>query len=118
MNNPDLPITPKASNEVPAAEVSGTWSRDAGLIDASPYLNRTGWKGFWPLDDNGWMMRPSIAAQTMIFRAIPGIVRGAHQMRCEHWGWRQTNEVKSCYLRDAHRNTHHTWISARVIVEA
>lgn len=35
-------MMPKASKEVPGLEVSGTWSRDAGDTDASPYFTRTG----------------------------------------------------------------------------
>lgn len=43
-------------------------------MDASPYLILADWKGFCPLEDNGWMMRPSTAAKIKTLRARPGMV--------------------------------------------
>lgn len=69
------PITPKASNEEFGWERSGICSRFAGVIAESPYMILTGCAGRCPLVTNGWIIRPSTAAQMMILRAIPGIVR-------------------------------------------
>lgn len=72
-------MMPKTSNDESGAEVSGTWSRESEESDASPYLTLTGWNGFCPLDESGWMISPSMAAQMTSFLAIPVILWSGHQ---------------------------------------
>jgi hypothetical protein len=69
-------MTPKASKEASGFK-SGTCARATLDMAASPYLIRRGRCGFWPLEDSGWMTRPSMAAHMMILRANPGIIGGA-----------------------------------------
>lgn len=69
------PITPKASKEESAAEMSGICSLDTEDMDASVYFICIGLKGRWPLVERGWMIRPSTAAQMRTLRARPGIMR-------------------------------------------
>lgn len=77
-------MTPKASNDDSGVDVSGTSSLGTVEIVASPYFILSGWNGFCPREESGWIIKPSIAAQRMILRAIPGIVtRSSAEVR----GW-------------------------------
>jgi hypothetical protein len=43
-------------------------------IDPSSYFTLTDWEGHWPLEERGWIMSPSTAAQMRIFLAMLGIL--------------------------------------------
>lgn len=73
------PIMPKASKDkfggVESGVVVVAWSRDTEVTAASPYLILTGAGTLvCPLLANGWIKRPSTAAQIKSFRARPGII--------------------------------------------